>query len=339
MKYIITHTTYLQHYLRRSVTNHGNILSKGNHDAYNWCKYLRTTPEPPILLYGRIPKCGSTTILELFDRIVLKNKFFHWSKRINYYRNFEKDNASRAELVHDLVRAYRHGHQHLVADGHWQHTYWHPHEFAGLKFENIQLTRQCESRIKSLLLMTLWDLPTEVLIGGTRLSNFRYYFNTNRSIVGCLNNYDCLKYQDTQGFFHPNRNALNFFCNTEICRRIFRNSSIGAKSNIHNLHIYTVIGALEYLEEFLEMLECAYPNKLAGIADLYKKENIHVNKGKHHAIINSTALDRRLHEACDAKINEYKDFYDDLVETARMRYYYMKKYPGDCCRKRSSHLR
>lgn len=49
-------------------------------DARRWCQHISTTPEPSVLFYNRIPKCGSSTMIDIIKRQI---KVMH--KPIYYY--------------------------------------------------------------------------------------------------------------------------------------------------------------------------------------------------------------------------------------------------------------
>ena len=49
--------------------------SSSNDEGKKWCDYLQKVPEPDVILYNRLAKCGSTTMKMLFDTLSVLNTF------------------------------------------------------------------------------------------------------------------------------------------------------------------------------------------------------------------------------------------------------------------------
>ena len=115
-------------------------------DAKNWCDYLQSTPEPDIILYNRLAKCGSTTMKMLFTTLSEQNgQFVSHSVDKVFWRDLDIDKDLRTKFlaeVNDIMAES----EKLVVDGHWFHTQFSSTELKGVSFENIQLLRECKSR-------------------------------------------------------------------------------------------------------------------------------------------------------------------------------------------------
>jgi len=48
-------------------------------EGKKWCDYLQKVPEPDVILYNRLAKCGSTTMQLLFDTLSKLNTFVSYS--------------------------------------------------------------------------------------------------------------------------------------------------------------------------------------------------------------------------------------------------------------------
>ena len=53
--------------------------SSSNDEGKKWCDYLQKVPEPDVILYNRLAKCGSTTMKLLFSTLSTLNTFISHS--------------------------------------------------------------------------------------------------------------------------------------------------------------------------------------------------------------------------------------------------------------------
>jgi len=301
------------------------------HDAKHWCEYLQKTPEPDIILYNRLAKCGSTTIKMLFSTLSSKNNFVSHSVDKIYWRDLDLDKKLRTNFlteINDIMSS----NDKLVVDGHWFHTEFSNNELKGVSFENIQLLRECKSRKHSKFFYGLFDSSDAVhakSLGDKAYEKFKHeYIRSDISVNACLKDYDCIK--GTRKFDRSDL-EIRALCGS-TCKDLNLGDDInGAYKNTHDPNSFTIIGSLEKFPEFLEMLECAYPTILENIKDLYVKDQTHGMEGSHNSVY-SPAMTKILNEACDPSFNGYVDLYDNLIKLFDDRYKYMVENRNSCCR-------
>ena len=304
------------------------------HDAKHWCEYLQTTPEPDIILYNRLAKCGSTTMKMLFSTLASKNNFVSHSVNKIYWQDLDLDKKLRTKFlteINDIMSS----NDKLVVDGHWFHTQFSNNELKGITFENIQLLRECKSRKHSKFFYGLFDSSEAVQaknLGEKAYEKFKHeYIRSDVSVNACLKDYDCIK--GSRKFDRADL-EIRALCGSTCKDMNLGDDVTGAYINTHDPHSFAVIGSLEKIPEFLEMLECAYPTILENIKDLYLKEQTHGMEGSHNSVY-SPAMTKILNEACDPEFNGYVNLYDNLIKLFDDRYKYMLENSNICCRKKS----
>jgi len=132
---------------------------------------------------------------------------------------------------------------------------------------------------------------------------------------------------------------LKFICG-DLCEKSISNDFKGENPNlegalrsIDNFKVFTVLGTLEYFDNYLEMLECAYPS-IRGIVKVYKAQNFIENKNSKKVVVKTDALARLLNETCAN--NLYVPVYNKILSRSLSRYDFMMKKGGSrgmCCRK------
>lgn len=341
------------------VVNNQTVITLGNHsmtynawqlaDAKGWCKFISTTKEPDILLYNRLSKCGSTTMKMLFDKMSEDNGVISFAVPKDYWHNLDEDTNMRKSLINEINRTIKKSKgAKVIADGHWFQTRFDSAvDFEGKTFENIQLLRECKSRRHSKFLYGLLDNHESKVRNekGGKAAVDRYredYLKSKVPLEECLKSYDCLKGSTK---FNHNDTEIIFLCGSQ-CLADFKKGitptkkltapvydvNIAADLNAHNPEVFSVIGVLDYLGEYIEMLECAYPDMLRGIFTSYKRDQTHGKTGS-AAEVYTDAMKKILIEACDPNWNGFVPLFDKIKDSMLRRYLYMKKYKSKCCRR------
>jgi hypothetical protein len=238
-------------------------------NAKQWCNYISSTEEPHILLYNRIPKCGSTTMQQLFLKLSQRNSFSVWQTNRDYWVDFDDENnkSIRSKFV-NVIKAKARNKNGVVVDGHWWQTSFKPSDFNDHLVEDIQLFRECVSRRHSYFYYSLYDsvAAKKALAQNDLPGHLKTVLKTDTP-KKCLHDYDCLT-KAQLSVFYRRPIELKYVCGS-MCTSLNNGvNEYGALYNLRNPGRFTVSGTLEKFSEFIEMLECAYPNLLAGIMDL-----------------------------------------------------------------------
>jgi len=302
-------------------------MPAGKNPHEKWCEYLRLNREPDVLLYPRMPKCGSSTMQELLSQLAEMNGFVHDPLTSNYWGNQAVPEA-RSKLLYHINHKYLRSGHFLVVDGHEKDAILKRPELKQKTIENIQLIRECKSRAKSDFLYTLYDS-----VAATKAKEehrFSAYVHemtgTNHTVEWCFDNYDCIK-----KFAHRfNADLSGYICADHCIAAQHGDVKVGLRNALENPRTFAVMGTTEQFTEYLEMLECAYP-KFHGMLRLYNTSSTHTNAGTHH--ITHDALEKVLDEVCDPQINHYAEFYNGAVSYIHERYLFMKANQARCCRR------
>jgi hypothetical protein len=230
------------------------------------------------------------------------------------------------------------------------------------RVESIQLIRDCGSRSTSLFFYELFDSMAAIQakatgnLKGHILDAMHVHSN---SIAGkefrfeeCLESYACVKGYPFEAY---ERNGLQYLCGDECIKQVINSAftnkqtarafssrrnptqSIQVKGAMFHAiqpQYFTVIGALEQMDEFFEMLECAYPTIFHNLLNLYRSKPVHVKSGvasTHYE--HSEALMKVVQEACDPETSDAGFVYKKLLPFFRSRYQFMKQNRKRCCRK------
>jgi hypothetical protein len=353
-----------------------NPLFTYQHLNEQWCKHFQTYPEEPdILLYPRMPKCGSSTLEELISTLAKVNNFTAIRSPPQLWKNFDINTTARSEFI-NLVNASIQKHkQRVVIDGHFEQITFEPHEMLAFNYnrlkngainkhrrhvESMQFVRDCVNRSTSLFFYELFDSSAgqQAKASGTVkehiLQSLHIPLKSKAAetfrFEECLEDYHCVRGYPFEAY---NRNGLPQVCGTECIKQVTAHTqpsdeakqgskhdptkSIQVKGAIFNaIHpdFFTVIGTLDYMDEYFEMLECAYPTIFRGITDYYRNEHVHVKTGSasihyHH----SDALMKVVTESCEPTTSDAGYFYEKLLPYFRSRYQYMKANRERCCRR------
>lgn len=97
------------------------LLPVANKDETPASSSNRSRPTP-VLVYNRVPKCGSTTLVSLLTMLAKKNKFYVASSRV--YNRKRLDQEEELELV-NLLQTKK---KPLAYDRHFHHIDWKKHD-------------------------------------------------------------------------------------------------------------------------------------------------------------------------------------------------------------------
>ena len=318
-------------------------------DVKRWCSFVSSTAEPEILLYNRLSKCGSTTMKMLFDKMAEDNDVVSFAVPKDYWHDLDEDTTMRKSLIGEILHHVKKSKgRPVIADGHWFQTRFDKDkDFEGKTFENIQLLRECKSRRHSKFLYGLLDnhenKVREEKGGKAAVEKYREdYLRSKLPLDDCLKDYSCLRGSTK---FNHNDTEIIFLCGSK-CFSDFKNGrsptgkptppiydvTTAADVNAHDPEIFSVIGVLDFLGEYIELLECAYPNMLKGIFAAYSHDQTHGKTGS-AAEVYTEAMNKILTEACDPHWNGFVPLFDKIKESMIRRYVYMKNNRASCCRK------
>lgn len=334
----------------------------------DWCENIKTTPEPKVLIYNRMPKCGSSSVNSLFEQVKIKNKFTKFSSnQKSWYIDFE-DEKNR-----DLTKQFQKFTKHLLAhdgklqgnpsnemlkpvllEGHWnQHTFNQGFFGANVSLEYIQLIRGCNTRRRSAMFYFLFESDSANKAKGNGTEAYDRYKRAYLDITDnsttaetCIRDYDCLNRSSTLKTMTELQYLCGMKCTAEAQARsnaheednrgmktmIGQYEYEGALWNIFDPKAFAMVGLTEYFIETLEMLECMYPSFFDGIVSLYQNKKEHLKKNARTKLESSPALEAVLNETCAESGNLYTRLHRKATEAFLGRYEYMKSNKDTCCR-------
>ena len=172
-----------------------NNNEEDRHAEY-FCKYLQSSPEPDILIYNRVPKCGSKTIVELLKErhrskptgvAVFSTGSRHWNP-VKY-----DSNRTHLQILVEQATKVQEKKKKLILAGHWN---WHNFkgDFGNLTVEHINVLRVCDGRIRSQLFFDLFDEKSaKAASKGGYLDSFQSsLLQTNLTLQSCLDDVSCI---------------------------------------------------------------------------------------------------------------------------------------------------
>lgn len=265
------------------------------------------------------------------------NKFRAHGLPPEYWINLPSSPDTLNHLYELIRNEYQTRQQPIIYDGHWVQYLFNKTKLLSLNIEYIQLIRSCESFATSLFFYILFE--NHAARAAQRISNETYInytksklkiLNSSMTIEECLESYQCIKNSNFFATFEfDTLNYLNGQYHENGDQHYSHDT--GAIYNLQNPNIFTVVGVLEYLDIYLEMLECVYPTLLHGINSLFQKENTHSRPtmtNKSHFGIQSFVTD-----LCNSTTNTYPHVHKEATRILLERYQYMKSHHSKCCRK------
>jgi hypothetical protein len=164
--------------------------------ADQFCKYLQSTPEPDVLIYNRVPKCGSKTIVELLKERHRKVRtgVSVFSTGSRYWNPINYDtNATHLNILREQSAKFQGENPKLLLAGHWN---WHNFrgDFGDRTVEHINVLRDCDSRIRSQLFFDLFDekFAKAAMKGGYLTKHQSQLLHSNLTLEECLDDRKCI---------------------------------------------------------------------------------------------------------------------------------------------------
>lgn len=308
-----------------------------------WCYHLRTTPEPDVIIYPRIPKAGSSTIKSLINQLqALNNATFHWDTSSEYWTDLDIN----PDIKHNFIKQtkmYRDQYRKpVIIDGHFKQTIFEAHDLHARRVEYISLARECGPRLQSHFFYDLYDGSAAKLASVEGEEAVRThkskYLRSNMSVEECVADRECLLHSEK--LTYKTADISRYFCGYACNMALKRNIEKGSQMNLLNFSMFTVSGTTERIKEFISMLECAYPTTLRGIEEIYANESLHVKAGSHHnKQASSVEMNTLVDEVCSKQSNVYSRIYSSLSRTSSSIYHYMITHREGCCRRTRASLK
>jgi len=281
-------------------------------DSAVWCKHLSSTPEPPLVVYNRIPKAGGTTMKAIYqDKL----------HRALGMRGFTNRNNLKDKLLSTfsaILETSKEGTTTIV-DGHFRPMFPVPNA----TFMNLM--RLPKSRVVSNFYYSLYDsVAAKHSDNGV---NKKFLENVTSPALNekCLKSKNCLKWLRTAC-----RSQIQFLSTSdswgeEKTDGTYDKIDIGKILSNKNLE---VLGFQEEFEKSLDMFECAFPSIFEGARQKLKGIGSK-NKGKHKFGITSKNLEKLIDENFCV---EEMELYRRALDQFNYRYTKMMMNRDRCCR-------
>lgn len=220
-----------------------------------------------MIVYNRLPKCGSTLMLHLLHGLLVENKRFDYMSSTHYTHN-RFSSAEQIELSKSII-AYSQtlGGRSVVYNQHFH--FFNMPSTSTTVFKYINVIRDPLHQALSAfdyvryMYLTYPNNPlTETLLPSVR----------NMTMDECVLEGDparCL----TKSY--GGMSMISYFCGqSSVCddtktRPVSRAALSIAKANINRFYIW--VGVLEYLESSLELLGFVLPSIFEGVVNTYRK--------------------------------------------------------------------
>ena len=311
-------------------------------DTEEWCRVIKSSPEPDIIFYNRIPKCASSTMLALYGARELKIRKTKAFESFNLHRKFWFDYPNpvlQEELYEEVNKHIQTPATKIVFNS---HTGYFPFNQSAMKYqklvEHTQVVRGCEARQMSASLYGLYGVMTRKKANRTKLYQHiqKHLSLTKESDVEpCLSSEACLK----KKMLPANKSNLIATymggCEHNNCQS-FSEKVQAVQTNIQAKGAYKTFGMSEFLSEYLEMLECVYPSMLTSISSIYENTDV-LQMNKRDVINYHPPAVEIISKLSKAKCLDSPDtyLYHMLNATFWSRYQAMKTSPSSCCRPKS----
>ena len=267
--------------------------------AEAWCAQNRKTPEPRVVVYNRLPKAGSTTMISIIKDQVKQNRQIQVQGCDKCDASKMQEQLSKNEGLHPRARRF-------VVIGH--NLEWRG---LGAAFENLQLFRACSERCKSNLAWVLPNNPAHLTGPPTKQT-----LASDARARACLGNATCFREarQDRQ-FARVALKYMGAANATEALRAL--------------LEQYAAFGFIERLRESLELFECVFPSVFRGAASAAHTHE-HQNKAPGPARVSWT---REVSRAIDAQCREEESFLSPAREVFSALHRRARENKSACCRR------
>jgi len=283
-------------------------------DSAVWCKHLSSTPEPPLVVYNRIPKAGGTTMKAIYqDKLHRGLGGDHWG--------FTDRNNLKDKLLSTfsaILKTSKEGTTTIV-DGHFSPMFPVPNA----TFMNLM--RLPKSRVVSEFYYSLYDsIAARHSDNGI---NKIFLENVTSPALNekCLKSKNCLTYLRTACRLQIEFLSTSDSLGEEKPDGTYDKIDIGKILSNKNLE---VLGFQEEYEKSLDMFECAFPSIFKGAKQKLKGIGSK-NKGKHKFGITSKNLEKLMDENFCV---EEMELYRRALDQFNYRYTKMMLNRDRCCR-------
>jgi hypothetical protein len=240
-------------------------------DVSKWCHYVKHTPEPDLLFYNRIPKSGSSTMLDILMHNQLNiSNMLDLINTNNTYWKFH-DTPEKSKQLYDLVRlSYRPGKK-ILLSGHVPYFPFNMSSVTGTsnaRMEYINTLRNCSERFVSNFIYSALDCAAaKQAKHNKKIPEYNMHNFGATNITACILNNTCLHQSPLFQNLFPD--VVSHFILGEDNRH-FQYSK--QKQNVAELNTIMepregnliAFGLAEHFEESLELLECVYPTFFHG---------------------------------------------------------------------------
>ena len=254
-------------------------------------KIVARTPTTTIIIYNRVPKCGSSSMIAILKFVSAKMKTYPFIHSTNYHQR-PVTLKQQDELRRDLLKYSRNAyHRTIVFERHIYFFHWSMQPNTVVQYINL-----LRDPLQRSLSFYHYSRSRCAINGLNSQCNVINRSLINVTMEDCVSTGDPLRCITS---FSGVSSAIPFFCGQlPICndyRGLAKNDAALAlaKSNIERYYSY--VGLLEYIESSLELLEYIHPLIFSGISESSRmnmtKNPVNRTPAKYvHPISNETAV-------------------------------------------------
>lgn len=317
--------------------------------AKEFCRLMKSSREPRVLIYNRIPKCGSQTMTNVLHHIQhLDPDIDQAAKWRQYWWPRDMDtNDTLTSLFSGTVKKRLALKAKVRITGHW---YWHNFDAVrdfGLEGEGdveyINILRECSPRFKSQLLFDLFDTQEAKAAAATGAiaEHQRSLLYRNISVRACIEDISCLDSVFRRRVLKDSHSSLTgmmvmYLSGTNKMKQEGHSYLNGAIQHLNRRDSsdtgYSVLGFLEHFEESLELLECAYPSFFRHARDIYLRQRTHLHRSSVQddpGLYRHPNFERVLQPLCGLGDSQV---YSEALDQFWSKLFLVRKDRSKCCR-------
>ena len=240
--------------------------------AQNWCNYVSNSPEPDIIFYNRVPKCGSTTMVSIAETSCKSGRD---CSVIGYPSKYWKPviTEKEKESIYKFASKDKRKSGIKVLHGHIPYFIFNASNVLNSqRMEFVQLYRNCADRYASSFFYDILDsLKAKTAKKKHEYNEFLISMFGTINWQDCITDKKCLlnstKYKrmriDEYWYYTVGHRACNA-SSSSLCKyREVESEAFELNFNPREGN-YIAFGILEEMEKYLELLECIYPSVFTG---------------------------------------------------------------------------
>lgn len=224
----------------------------------NELRKLGLEHNPKLVIYNRVPKCGSTTTLDIIRYLKRKLKFNVFNDIAPKMKHFVEDEEQELELIHNITRLKR----------------------PLLYIRHIYYIRFTDYGYRNPAFINIARDPVDLFI-----SNYyylRFGFSTAKNTTNAQNwkrdmtderrnmTIDECTRSENQECARPYSNLIPFFCgSSKVCQKRGDEALEIAKQNVRNK--YTIVGIMEDFPNTMKAFQSLIPRFFMGANVLYDR--------------------------------------------------------------------